>query len=142
MSKNLKVKKIKDGNFKTLTITNNDKNKKFSLRNVKTIYNKLIVKNNIKEEDIQIDLKNIQRSIQIKNFHNIYKFLNLKMIGSKYKLKSDLEIILLMIEQKFKKVKINKIIEILKKMNCHKLSNYKTLKTIKNKIEIEIKKIK
>ena len=72
MSKNLKVKKIKDGNFKTLTITNNDKNKKFSLRNVKTIFNKLIVKNNINEEDIQIDLKNIQRSIQIKKFHNIY----------------------------------------------------------------------
>jgi flagellar assembly factor FliW len=50
-----------------------------------------------------------------KNTEIIKKFLNLKMIGSKYKLKSDLEIILLMIEQKFKKVKINKIIEILKK---------------------------
>ena len=39
MSKNLKIKKIKEGNFKTLIITNNDKNKKFSLRNVKTIFN-------------------------------------------------------------------------------------------------------
>ena len=73
MSKNnLKIKKFKDGNLKTLIITNNDKNKKFSLRNVKTIFNKLIVKNNLKEEDIQIDLKNIQRAIQIKNFENIY----------------------------------------------------------------------
>jgi len=76
-----------------------------------------------------------------KNTEIIKTFLNLKMIGSKYKLKSDLEVILLMIEQNFKKVKINKIIEILKKMNYHKLSNYKTLKTIKNKIDIEIKKI-
>ena len=73
MSKNnLKIKKFKDGNLKTLIITNNDKNKKFSLRNVKTIFNKLIVKNNLDENNIQIDLKNIQRSIQIKNFENIY----------------------------------------------------------------------
>ena len=73
MSKNnLKIKKFKDGNLKTLIITNNDKNKNFSLRNVKTIFNKLIVKNNLDENNIQIDLKNIQRSIQIKNFENIY----------------------------------------------------------------------
>ena len=73
MSKNnLKIKKFKDGNLKSLIITNNDKNKKFSLRNVKTIFNKLIVKNNLDENNIQIDLKNIQRSIQIKNFENIY----------------------------------------------------------------------
>ena len=72
MSKNLKIKKNNESKLKTLIITNNDKNKKFSLRNVKTIYNKLIEKNNLKEEDIQIDLKNIQRSIQIKNFENIY----------------------------------------------------------------------
>ena len=72
MSKNLKIKKIKEGNFKTLIITNNDKNKKFSLRNVKTIFNKLIVKNNLDEKNIQIDLKNIQRAIQIKNFENVY----------------------------------------------------------------------
>ena len=72
MSKNLKIKKIKEGNFKTLIITNNDKKKKFSLRNVKTIFNKLMLTNNIKQEDIQIDLKNIQRAIQIKNFGNVY----------------------------------------------------------------------
>ena len=72
MSKNLKIKKIKDGNYKTLIITNNDKNKKFSLRNVKKIYNKLILTNNIKEEDIQIDLKNMQRAIQIKGYDDIY----------------------------------------------------------------------
>ena len=76
-----------------------------------------------------------------KNTDIIKKFLNLKMIGSKYKSKSDLEVILLMIEQKFRKVKIIKIVEILVEMNYHKLSNYKTLKTIKNKIEIEIKKL-
>ena len=35
-----------------------------------------------------------------KNVDTIKKFLNLKSIGSKYKLKSDLEIILLMIKQK------------------------------------------
>ena len=28
--------------------------------------------NNLKEEDIQIDLKNMQRAIQIKQFDNIY----------------------------------------------------------------------
>ena len=72
MSKNLKIKKIKDGNYKTLIITNNDKNKKFSPRNVKKIYNKLILTNNIKEEDIQIDLKNMQRSIQIKGYEDVY----------------------------------------------------------------------
>ena len=72
MSKNLKIKKIKDGKYKTLIITNNDKNKKFSLRNVKKIYNKLILTNNIKEEDIQIDLKNMQRAIQIKGYDDIY----------------------------------------------------------------------
>ena len=72
MSKNLKIKKIKEGNFKTLIITNNDKNKKFSLRNVKTIFNKLIIKNNFDEKNIQIDLKNIQRAIQIKSFHKVY----------------------------------------------------------------------
>jgi len=72
MSKNLKIKKIKDGKYKTLIITNNDKNKKFSLRNVKKIYNKLILTNNIKEEDIQIDLKNMQRSIQIKGYEDVY----------------------------------------------------------------------
>ena len=72
MSKNLKIKKTKEGNLKTLIITNNDKNKKFSLRNVKTIFNQLIVKNNLDEKNIQIDLKNIQRAIQIKNFHNVY----------------------------------------------------------------------
>ena len=72
MSKNLKIKKIRDGNFKTLIITNNDKNKKFSLRNVKKIYNKLMLTNNLIEENIQIDLKNIQRAIQIKNFNNVY----------------------------------------------------------------------
>ena len=72
MSKNLKIKKIKDGNFKTLIITNNDKKKKFSLRNVKTLFNKLIIKNNLDETDIQIDLKNIQRAIQIKFFDNVY----------------------------------------------------------------------
>ena len=72
MSKNLKIKKIKDGKFKTLIITNNDKNKNFSLRNVKKIYNKLMLTNNLKEEDIQIDLKNMQRAIQIKSFENIY----------------------------------------------------------------------
>ena len=72
MSKNLKIKKIKEGNFKTLIITNNDKNKKFSLRNVKTLFNKLIIKNNLDETDIQIDLKNIQRAIQIKIFDNVY----------------------------------------------------------------------
>jgi len=76
-----------------------------------------------------------------KNTDIIKKFLNLKIIGSKYKSKSDLEVILLMIEQKFRKVKIIKIVEILVEMNYHKLSNYKTLKTIKNKIEIEIKKL-
>ena len=72
MSKNLKIKKIKEGNLKTLIITNNDNNKKFSLRNVKTIFNKLILKNNLNEKNIQIDLKNIQRAIQIKNFENVY----------------------------------------------------------------------
>ena len=72
MSKNLKIKKIKEGNLKTLIITNNDNNKKFSLRNVKTIFNKLIIKNNFDEKNIQIDLKNIQRAIQIKNFENVY----------------------------------------------------------------------
>ena len=73
MSKNLKIKKIKDGNnYKTLIITNNDKNKKFSLRNVKTLFNKLIIKNNLNEKNIQIDLKNIQRAIQIKQFDNVY----------------------------------------------------------------------
>ena len=72
MSKNLKIKKIKDGKFKTLIITNNDKNKKFSLRNVKKIYNKLMLTNNLIEENIQIDLKNMQRAIQIKSFENIY----------------------------------------------------------------------
>ena len=72
MSKNLKIKKIKDGNVKTLIITNNDKKKKFSLRNVKTIFNKLIIKNNLDEKNIQIDLKNIHRAIQIKNFDNVY----------------------------------------------------------------------
>ena len=46
MSKNLKIKKIRDGNYKTLIITNNDENKKFSLRNVKKIYNKLMLTNN------------------------------------------------------------------------------------------------
>ena len=75
-----------------------------------------------------------------KNTEIIKKFLNLKMIGSKYKLKSDLEIILLMIEQKFKKVKINKIIEILNKLDTN-IAKYKTIKTIKNKIQIEIKKL-
>jgi hypothetical protein len=54
MSKNLKIKKVKEGNLKTLIITNNDNNKKFSLRNVKTIFNKLIIKNNLDEENIQI----------------------------------------------------------------------------------------
>ena len=72
MSKNLKIKKTKEGNLKTLIITNNDKNKKFSLRNVKTIFNQLIVKNNLDEKNIQIDLKNIQRAIQIKTFDNVY----------------------------------------------------------------------
>ena len=72
MSKNLKIKKVKEGNLKTLIITNNDNNKKFSLRNVKTIFNKLILKNNLNEKNIQIDLKNIQRAIQIKNFENVY----------------------------------------------------------------------
>ena len=72
MSKNLKIKKIKEGNLKTLIITNNDNNKKFSLRNVKTIFNKLILKNNLNEKNIQIDLKNIQRAIQIKTFENVY----------------------------------------------------------------------
>ena len=72
MSKNLKIKKIKEGNLKTLIITNNDNNKKFSLRNVKTIFNKLIIKNNLNEKNIQIDLKNIQRAIQIKKFENVY----------------------------------------------------------------------
>ena len=72
MSKNLKIKKNNDGKLKTLIITNNDKNKKFSLRNVKKIYNKLMLTNNLKEEDIQIDLKNMQRAIQIKQFENIY----------------------------------------------------------------------
>tara|TARA_B110000977_G_scaffold153852_1_gene195483 strand:- start:334 stop:645 length:312 start_codon:yes stop_codon:yes gene_type:complete len=72
MSKNLKIKKVKEGNLKTLIITNNDNNKKFSLRNVKTIFNKLIIKNNLDEKNIQIDLKNIQRAIQIKNFENVY----------------------------------------------------------------------
>jgi len=71
MSKNLKIKKIKDGNYKTLIITNNG-NKKFSLRNVKKIYNKLMLTNNLKEEDIQIDLKNMQRAIQIKGYENVY----------------------------------------------------------------------
>ena len=72
MSKNLKIKKIKDGNYKTLIITNNDKNKKFSLRNVKKIYNKLILTNNLDEKNIQIDLKNMQRAIQIKGYDDIY----------------------------------------------------------------------
>jgi len=72
MSKNLKIKKVKEGNLKTLIITNNDNNKKFSLRNVKTIFNKLIIKNNLDEKHIQIDLKNIQRAIQIKIFDNVY----------------------------------------------------------------------
>ena len=72
MSKNLKIKKIKDGKFKTLIITNNDKNKKFSLRNVKKIYNKLMLTNNLDEKNIQIDLKNIQRAIQIKSYDDIY----------------------------------------------------------------------
>ena len=63
MSKNLKIKKVKEGNLKTLIITNNDNNKKFSLRNVKTIFNKLIIKNNLNEKNIQKDLKNIQRAI-------------------------------------------------------------------------------
>ena len=72
MSKNLKIKKDKEGSLKTLIITNNDKNKKFSLRNVKTLFNKLIIKNNLDEKNIQIDLKNIQRAIQIKQFDNVY----------------------------------------------------------------------
>ena len=72
MSKNLKIKKVKEGNLKTLIITNNAKKKKFSLRNVKTIFNKLIIKNNLDEKNIQIDLKNIQRAIQIKIFENVY----------------------------------------------------------------------
>ena len=72
MSKNLKIKKIRDGNYKTLIITNNDKNKKFSLRNVKKIYNKLILTNNLDEKNIQIDLKNMQRAIQIKGYDDIY----------------------------------------------------------------------
>ena len=72
MSKNLKIKKNNDGKLKTLIITNNDKNKKFSLRNVKKIYNKLMLTNNLDEKNIQIDLKNIQRAIQIKNFNNVY----------------------------------------------------------------------
>ena len=72
MSKNLKIKKDKEGSLKTLIITNNDKNKKFSLRNVKTLFNKLIIKNNLNEKNIQIDLKNIQRAIQIKQFDNVY----------------------------------------------------------------------
>lgn len=72
MSKNLKIKKIKDGKYKTLIITNNDKNKKFSLRNVKKIYNKLILTNNLDEKNIQIDLKNMQRAIQIKGYDDIY----------------------------------------------------------------------
>jgi hypothetical protein len=72
MLKNLKIKKIKDGKFKTLIITNNDKNKKFSLRNVKTIFNKLMLTNNLDEKNIQIDLKNIQRAIQIKGYDDIY----------------------------------------------------------------------
>jgi len=72
MSKNLKIKKDKEGSLKTLIITNNDKNKKFSLRNVKTLFNKLIIKNNLNEKNIQIDLKNMQRAIQIKQFDNVY----------------------------------------------------------------------
>ena len=71
MSKNLKIKKIKDGKYRTLIITNNG-NKKFSLRNVKKIYNKLILTNNLDEKNIQIDLKNMQRAIQIKGYDDIY----------------------------------------------------------------------
>ena len=63
---------MKVGSMKTLIITNNDKNKKFSLKNVKTLFNNLIKTNNFDEGNIQIDLKNIQRSIQIKNFNNDY----------------------------------------------------------------------
>ena len=58
--------------MKTLIITNNDKNKKFSLKNVKTLFNNLIKTNNFDKGNIQIDLQNIQRSIQIKNFDNDY----------------------------------------------------------------------
>ena len=72
MSKNLKIKKDKEGSLKTLIITNNDKNKKFSLKNVKTLFNKLIEKNNLNQKNIQIDLKNMQRAIQIKQFDNVY----------------------------------------------------------------------
>ena len=72
MSKNLKVKKMDDGSLKTLIITNNDKNKKFSLKNVKRIFSNLIKTNNFDEGDIQIDLQNNHRSIQIKNFNNDY----------------------------------------------------------------------
>jgi len=72
MSKKLKIKKDKEGSLKTLIITNNDKNKKFSLKNVKTLFNKLIEKNNLNQKNIQIDLKNMQRAIQIKQFDNVY----------------------------------------------------------------------
>ena len=72
MSKNLEVKKINDGKLKTLIITNNSKNKKFSLNNVKTIFKKIIQKNNLEGKNIQIDLKNIQRAIQIKDFDKEY----------------------------------------------------------------------
>ena len=54
-----------------MIITNNG-NKKFSLRNVKKIYNKLILTNNLDEKNIQIDLKNMQRAIQIKGYDDIY----------------------------------------------------------------------
>ena len=72
MSKNLKIKKIRDGNYKTLIITNNDTNKKFSLRNVKKLFNLILKTNNLDEKNIQIDLKNMQRAIQIKKFQSIY----------------------------------------------------------------------
>jgi len=100
---------------------NHTKNNK--LKALKRLYSLFKLTNNKKQVDV------------------IKKFLNLKMIGSKYKLKSDLEVILLMIEQKFKKVKINKIKQILEKLNTN-ISKYKTLKTIKKKIEIEIEKLK
>ena len=67
--------------MKTLIITNNDKNKKFSLKNVKTLFNNLIETNNFDEGNIQIDLQNIQRSIQIKDFDNDYDD---KMIDNYY----------------------------------------------------------
>ena len=39
---------------------------------MKKNYQKLIIKNDLDENNVQIDLKNIQRSIQIKAFHKIY----------------------------------------------------------------------